>query len=245
MRGFALTVIYWLSDLSVAVWLGGLVATGLLLASIDLASGADIAATIVAGGGPLDLLDRFRPLYIGAAVVLVSSIVFGFMLERDHRQGFTWWSYWTIRSAVIFALIGVALYGAGDKRSELHLVELSADMNREILRSITRDDGMDGRVEIVGDPSAIMEVLGDRMMGKFRTAFREYRTSYYRWATLEGMLAASILLLSGYREATWLGPLKRLKKSESTGRKTAAPPSDTAPGASGSDRGAKPGSGKQ
>ncbi len=245
MRGFALTVIYWLSDLSVAVWLGGLVATGLLLASIDLASGADIAATIIAGGGPLDLIDRFRPLYIGAAVVLLSSILFGFMLERDHRHGFQWWSYWTIRSVVIFALIGVALYGAGDKRSEFHVFELSAEVEREILRSITREDSADSRVELVGDPSAIMEVLGERRMEKFRTAFSEFRTSYYRWAVFEGLLAASILLLSGYREATWLGPLKRLKKPEPTGRKTTAPPSDKAPGASSSDSGTKPGSGKQ
>jgi len=197
-----LTLIYWLSDIAVAFWIGGLLAAALLFSAPLDVSPENLALLIHSASTPIDLLDRLRPFQIGAGVILIASIIFGFVLERAHRRAVRWWIVWFVRSAAIMGLIVTGIYGAGDLRDRIKNIESLRDQLQSDLVTVAPRTQSDAGVA-AADSANSASTYARQLAAEAHTSYRAAGSTFMSWAWIEALLGAFILLVSAYREASW------------------------------------------
>lgn len=210
MGVFVLTLIYWLSDIAVAFWIGGLLAAALLFSAPLDVSPENIALLIHSASTPIDLLDRLRPFQIGAGIVLIASIIFGFVLERAHRRSVRWWIVWFVRSVAIIGLIVTGLYGAGDLRDRIKNVESLRDqLQRDLVTIAPSQQLQTDRGSATADSASAASTYARQLTAEAHSSYRAAGSTFMSWAWIEALLGAFVLLVSAYREASWRRKAKR------------------------------------
>jgi hypothetical protein len=193
-----------LSDIAVAFWIGGLLAAALLFSAPLDVSPENLALLIHSASTPIDLLDRLRPFQIGAGVILIASIVFGFVLERTHRRVVRWWIVWFVRSAAIIGLIVTGLYGAGDLRDRIKNVESLRDqLQRDLVTIAPSSQSQSDAGTAEADSASAASTYARQLSAEAHTSYRAAGSTFMSWAWIEALLGAFILLVSAYREASW------------------------------------------
>jgi len=188
-----LTAIYWLSDLVVALWLGGLLMVSLVFTlPLDLLpEGASPAALAVGVSTSVRMIDRLRPFAAAASVVLIASVVLSVILERQGRHSFGWWVIWFVRSLAAVAMVAVALYSFGDMDSLI--VRLEADISSLTAPSMTG----------AGADTLARAIRGEPTAETVRASFHELDERYTGWMWVELALGSIVLLAAAIKQAVW------------------------------------------
>jgi len=186
-----LTVTYWLADIAVALWMGGLVAIGLLLqvplnVTIDKQS---MQVLVYAANVTVNLLDRVRPIIIGGSLLLAASVVLSVTLEAPMlRRRISWWALCLVRSAAAAAMIVTFIYASGDMRAPAQQLE---DLARGYYSTATAPDtsaALTPEEQLNAEVETHLALFGDR---------------YDRYMGIQLALGALIFLAGAIRQATW------------------------------------------
>ena len=239
MRTLALTLAFWLANLALAAWFGGLIVSGQIVMAANPGASTGVSDLNVQALASVELLDLLRSIYIGSAIVLVASTVFSFLLERDYRRGIRWWTVFVIRTLAIGALMGTSLYSAGRTDASRDRVEDQLEhAQHEALRPDRRlglgsaalgVDAADTDMVQADTSSAASDEGLDMARDVIADAYGEFSSIYVSRAWIEGLIVAIILFTGAWREATWMHrPYKRPgvvpDPAVATVPETAAPP---------------------
>lgn len=205
-----LVVFYWISDLVVALWIGGLLAGGRLFTlPLDLLpEGASSVALEVAARTTIGMIDKLRPFFVAAAIVLMASVVLSVVLERQARHSLGWWVIWVIRSATSVAMVAVAFYSFGILDAQITRVE----QQLASLRTATGAGSLPGSVGNTAphSPGAVSQTqppeaarYGRATAETVRTSFQALHATYAEWMWVEFALGAFIILAGAVKEAAW------------------------------------------
>jgi len=209
-RGLAsvvtMTVFYWISDLIVALWVGGLLTVGHLFAlPLELLPGdAGPQAAVLAAETAIGMIDKLRPLFVAAAIILIASVVLSVILERQARHSVGWWVMWVVRSAVSVGMVAVGFYSLGEIAAGVAQVEQDIASVRSPTASFPGTDTTAVRQGLA--PSSSLP--GSRTFGEGTTetvfaGLRALHGTYKKWMWIEFVLGAFILLAGAIKEAAW------------------------------------------
>ena len=193
--------IYWLSNIAVALWIGGFFAYWLLL-QLPLTVSADqttIAALVHGVSLSIGMLDRLRPVVVAACIILLAGVIVSAIIER--RRSVSWWALWIWRSGAAVAMVGMALYSSGDIRSRIERVEDKVQTTVATTSPVMVDSASTavdtpraGDERISQEPDASQEI---------HAAFTDFRERFDDWMWIEFLLGAMVLLAGAIKEAAW------------------------------------------
>lgn len=201
MGAVVMVFVYWLSDIAVALWIGGFVAYWLLLQlpTIMPADPAPASVLVHDASLALGMLDQLRPVIVAASVILLASAIVGVIVER--RRSILWWLLWIWRSATVVTMVAVALYFFGDVRSLIERLEDSSQAAVTMTIPVLTDSTA-GVADAPRFPRAAISP-GEDVAQDIRAAFNDFRARFGKWMWTEVLLGVMVLLTGAIREATW------------------------------------------
>ena len=186
-----LTIIYWLADILLSVWLGGLVLAYLVLGGL------------VPEAIP-PLLHGLAKLILPMAIVLGTSTILIAVLGHRDRNSFGWWLVWLIRTTAAFCLIGFAIWGASKVDNDLEDLETAISQNaadQQLVRPssvppVTPPDTLTESSE------SVVDVPAPALTGMVE-AKSKFVGTYNFWMGLQFALGVVVFFTAAFRQAAW------------------------------------------
>ena len=195
-----LTIVYWLSDLFLALWLGAL---ALAFQTMDS----------VAPDALLVMLGALGKVLLVVALVLVASAVLEVVLGYRDRSSFGWWLVWSLRTIAIIALTGFAIWAASkvdSERGRLEEVVAVEAASREITVPSATPPPLGDSAAAASTTVPDTAVGSDRAMPPAASgndpvvvAGAELVAAYSFWAPIQFALGAIIFLAGAVKQAAW------------------------------------------
>lgn len=198
-----LTAVYWLSDLAVAMWMGGLLVVGLLIGlPLDLPQGADPILVANGASTAVEMILRPRSYIIGAAFILFASVVLGVILERRARRSFAWWVIWLLRSVSGVCMFGVAVYSFGNLDSYINTIQDSSDT---LKKSLTVQESAQSATQMpdVDIARMMQNPYAAATVATVRTDFGNLQKRYEYWMWIQLLLGSVVLFAGALKQAAW------------------------------------------
>lgn len=198
-----LTAVYWLSDLAVAMWMGGLLTVSLLLGlPLDVSPAGDPMLLANGASTAVEMILRPRPYIFGAALILLASVVIGVILERRARRSFAWWVIWLLRSLSGLFMFIVAIYSFGNLDPYITKMQNSVDTLKKSLavQASAESAVQDGSQEL----SRVMENPYDAAtVETLKADFTALQNRYRHWMWIQLLLGSAVLFAGALKQAAW------------------------------------------
>ena len=186
-----LSVVYWLSDLFLGLWLGELVLIGMVTTpSLEILSAAEMDT----------IFSHAWRFGLGASAVLVASILIDIAGGRRSRGSFGWWALWLIRSTAIIGLVGVSLYSGGQLQMIVGSLDRTAStsisVESPLPATIDTTTHADSVISVPSPPTKTLTITTPPAVTSFSDAF-------HGWMWIQIVLGALILLVGATKQAAW------------------------------------------